>query len=126
MTPKIRQTLYAVGTVATAILGVLSLWRVIDPATANHASAAVAALLSLLGVGAAGTAAVVTNKQRAEGMFDQQATADLVVGAVQAVIEAKQHAEEEANRVAEAVAGLTREVPVLGPLASQILDQIRK
>jgi len=126
MTPKIRQTLYAVGTVATAILGVLSLKRVIDPATANHASAAVAALLSLLGVGAAGTAAVVTNKQRAEGMFDQQATADLVVGAVQAVIEAKQHAEEEANRVAEAVAGLTREVPVLGPLASQILDQIRK
>ena len=126
MTPKIRQTVYAVGTVATAILGLLSLWRVIDPNTASQASAAVAALLSLLGVGAAGTAAVVTNKQRHEGMFDNHAPADVVVGAVQAVIDAKKHAETEANRVAEAVAGLTKEVPVLGPLASQILDQIRK
>lgn len=126
MTPKARQTIYAVGTIATAILGLLSLWKVLDPGTASTLNAALTGLLSLLGVGAAGTAAVVTNKQRHEGMFDKQAPADIVVNAIQAVTDAKVQAERDATRVAEAVAGFTKEVPVLGPLASEILEQIRK
>lgn len=126
MTPKVRQTIYAVGTIATAILGLLSVWKVLDPATASTINAALAGVLSLLGVGAAGTAAVITNKQRHEGMFDKQAPADVVVSAIQAVTEAKVQAEREADRVAEAVAGLTKGVPVLGPLTSEILEQIRK
>lgn len=126
MTPKIRQSLYALGTIATALLALLSVWKVIDPDTASTVSAAVAGVLSLLGAGAAGTAAVVTSKQRHEGMFEQHSPADVVVSAIEAVTAAKANAELEAERVAKAVADFTKDVPVLGPLAQQALDSLPK
>lgn len=126
--PKIRQTIYAVGTIATALLGILSLWRVVDPATASVVSAGLAGVLSLLGAGAAGTAVVAVNKQRHDGTFEPApdvSPADLVVGGIQAVLEAKQHAERELNRVQDAISGAIEDIPILGPLASQVLDRLR-
>lgn len=129
MTPKIRQLLYVVGVVVFAALTVLSTFKVIDPAAAASVSAALTSVLGLFGVTVAGTAAYNTNKQIHEGTFDpapQVSPADAVVNGVQAVIEAKANAQREADRVADAISGLAKDVPVLGPLASQILDQIRK
>lgn len=126
MSPKIRQTLYAVGLLATGTLTLLSVFRILDPNTASTISAQIAALLGVFGVGATGTAAVITNKQRHEGMFTPADPADVVVNAVQAVINAKQQADNEAQRVADAVAGLTKDVPILGPLTTEILNHIRK
>lgn len=127
--PKIRQTIYAVGTIATALLSILSVWRIIDPVTSSSISAALGAVLGLLGAGAAGTAAVVTGKQIHNGTFDEKpdpSPADLVVNGVQAVLDAKAQAERELQRVQVAISEAVAEVPVLGPLASQVLDQLKK
>lgn len=127
--PKIRKTLYQVGTIATALLSIFSVWSFIDPVTSSALNSALGALLGLLGVGAAGTAAVVTKKQIDQGQFDPHpdvSPADAVVNGVQAVIEAKQNAERELVRVQEAIAGTVSDIPVLGPLASQVIDQLRR
>ena len=127
--PKIRQTIYAVGTIATALLGILSLWKFVDPATASVVNAGLAGILSLLGAGAAGTAAVAVNKQRHDGTFEaplEVSPADAVVGGIQAVLGAKQAAERELNRVQQAIAEAVNDIPVLGPLATQIFDQLKK
>lgn len=125
MTPKIRQTIYAVGAIATSLLTLLSVWRILDPATASTINAALAGLLSLLGVGAAGTAAVVTKKQRHDGTFDGPPDpADAVVNGIEAVLKAKQEAEAQVDRVRDAVSNAVKDVPVLGPLAQEALDRL--
>lgn len=127
MTPKFRQTLYALGTIASSVLALLSVWNVLDPNTASTVNAAVVALLSLFGVGAAGTAAVITGQQRKDGTFDptpELSPADQVVNGLQAVLEAQQKAQSEVERVKEAVSDAVGSVPVLGPLAKEALDQI--
>lgn len=124
MTPKIRQTLYAVGTIATAILTLLSAWRVLDPSTASTVSAALAAVLGMFGVGAAGTAAVVTAQQRKDGTFDTVSPADQVVAGIDAVLKAQQQAQAEVERVKTAVTEAVKDVPVLGPLAQQAIDRL--
>lgn len=127
--PKVRQTIYAVGTIATGLLGILSLWQIIDPATASVVNAGLAGVLSLLGAGAAGTAVVAVNKQRNDGTFDptpQLDPAQAVITGVQAAIAAKEAADRELTRVQEAISDAIENVPVLGPLASEVLDQVTK
>lgn len=124
MSPKFRQTVYSLGAIATSVLTLLSVWRVLDPNTASSVSAGLAALLSLFGVGAAGTAAVMTGQQRKDGTFEHPSPADQVVNGIQAVLEAQKKAQEEVERVKEAVSDAVGTVPVLGPLAKEALDQI--
>ena len=69
MTPKVRQLLYSLGLIATGALTLLSVFRIIDPNTSSTVSAAVSALLSVFGVGAAGTAAVTVGRQINRGMY---------------------------------------------------------
>lgn len=127
--PKIRQTIYAVGTIATSLLSILSMWHILDPMTSSSISAVLGAVLGLLGAGAAGTAAVVTNKQRHDGTFEpapELAPADLVVNGVNAVLEAKRNAERELEKVQVAISEAVGDIPVFGPLASQVLDQLKR
>lgn len=126
MSPKAREILYTVGVVVFAALAVLSTFRVIDPDTAASVSAALTSVLGLFGVTVAGTAAYNTNKQRKEGAFDPASPVDQVVQGVNQVIAAKQTAEVELKKVQEALTGLVDDVPVLGPLAAEALDQILK
>lgn len=127
MTPKVRQYLYVFGVVVFAVLTVASTFKVIDPSVAASVSAAVTAVLGLFGVTVAGTAAYNTNKQRHDGTFDSVNPvdpADMVVNGIEAVLKAQREAEANVDRVKEAVTTAVRDVPVLGPLASQALDQI--
>ena len=129
MTPKIRQTIYAIGTIATSLLGLLSLWKVLDPATAGFVNAGLAGLLSLLGAGAAGTAAVITGKQRHDGTFDpvpELDPADKIITGINEVLKQKADADAAIDRVKDIVVSQVRDVPVLGPLASDALEQILK
>lgn len=129
MKPKFRQYLYVFGVVVFAALTVASTFRVIDPTVAASVSAAVTAVLGLFGVTVAGTAAYNTNKQRQDGMFDAtpvSSPADQVVNGVAAVLEAKENAERELQRVQDAITGVVTDIPVLGPLASQVLDQLKR
>lgn len=130
MTPKIRQSLYAVGTIATSVLSLLALWKVVDPSAASSMSTALMAVLSLMGAGAAGTAAVVTNKQRHDGTFDTLSPADQVVTGINGVIAQAEAARQDFERVKDAVAAVAidavDDVPVVGSLAAEILNQLNK
>lgn len=127
MSPKIRQTIYAIGLIATSALSLLSVWKIIDPATASTVSASLAGLLSLLGVGAAGTAAVVVSKQQKDGTFDVSgSSADQAIAAINNTIQQAQQATSDLDKVRDAVSNVINDVPVLGPLGSQIFDQVTK
>ena len=127
MSPKFRQILYTLGVVIFAGLTVMSTFKVIDPNTAASVSAALTSVLGLFGVTVAGTAAYNTGKQIHDGTFEptpEVTPADQVVSGVTAVLEAKRNAERELERVQEAISGVVADIPVLGPLASQVLDQL--
>jgi hypothetical protein len=129
MSPKVRQILYTLGVVVFAALTVLSTFKVIDPTTAASVSAALTSVLGLFGVTVAGTAAYNTTKQINQGAFDpapEMSPADSVVNGVQAVLQAKEQAENELRRVQDAITGVVEDIPVLGPLATQILDQLQR
>lgn len=126
---KVRFYLYIFGVVAFAALALLSTTKIIDPNTASTVSAALTQILGLFGVTVAGTAAYNLNKQRHEGVLDpveEVDPAEKVVSGVQAVLAAKETADRELVRVQEAIAGAVGDIPVLGPLASQVLDQLKK
>jgi hypothetical protein len=125
---KVRFYLYIFGTVTFAALALLSTTKIIDPGTASTVSAALTQLLGLFGVTVAGTAAYNLNKQRHDGTFDappEVDAADSVINGVRAVLEAKQNAERDLGRVQEAISGAIEDIPILGPLASQVLDRLR-
>ena len=123
MSPKIRQTIYGLGLAATSVLSVLSVWKMIDPNTASVVSASLTGLLSLLGVGAAGTAAVVVSKQRQDGTLDYTGSpADQAVAAIQAVTQAATESVSDLQKVKDAVSSVIHDVPILGPLGSQIFN----
>lgn len=125
MTPKIRQTIYGIGLAATSLLTVLSVWHVIEPSTASTLNASLAGLLSLLGVGAAGTAAVVVSKQQKDGTFDVSGSpAEQAIQAINATVQQASKSASDLQKVKDAVSGVIRDVPVLGPLGSQIFDDI--
>lgn len=127
MSPKIRQSIYGIGVLATGLLSLLSVWKVIDPTTASTINASVSGLLSLLGAGAAGTAAVVLGKQRKEGTLDfQGSAADQAVAAIQATVAAATESASELQKVKDAVGGVIRDIPVLGPIGAQIFNDIIK
>lgn len=124
LTPKIRTILYAVGLLATGTLTMLSVFRIIEPGAASTISAQIAAFLGIFGVGATGTAAVITNRQRKDGTFDQPDPADVVVNSIEAVLAAQQHAQANVERVKDAVTKAVKDVPILGPLAKQAIDAL--
>ena len=127
MNAKIRQTLYGLGTIGSAILTILTVWKGIDPTTASALTNAITALCGVFGIGAAGTAAVVVSKQRKDGTLETSGSpAEQIVQNVQKVIDAKSAAEAEARRIQDAVGQLAASVPVLGPLATQVLSQLPK
>lgn len=127
--PKARFLLYAVGTLVFALVSLLSFFKVIDPNTAATVSANLVSVLGLFGVTVAGTAAYNTNKQRKDGTFDKSpevAPEDQVINGINAVLAQQQAAQAAADKVKEAVTKAVGSVPVLGPLANQILDQFEK
>jgi len=127
MTPKIRQLLYVFGVVVFAGLTVLSTFKIIDPDTAASVSAAVTSVLGLFGVTGFGVAAYNTNKQINDGTFDPTpdvSPADKVVQGINEVLAQAESAKSDVERVKDAVASVTKDIPVLGPLATQVLDQL--
>lgn len=75
MTPKARQIFYSLGTIASGLLTLLVVFKVIDEGTAASLSGVIAALGGLFGTAAAGTAAVVTKRQINNGVLSPASTA---------------------------------------------------
>jgi hypothetical protein len=106
--------LYVVGVVVFAVLTILSTLRIIDPAVAASVNAAVTAVLGMFGVTVAGTAAYNINKQIHDGTVVEKKPdiGDLIEQALD-------------RKLQQVGAPQVRDVPVLGPLALEVLDRIK-
>lgn len=124
MTPKVRQTLYLLGTIATSLVTLLAVWRGIDSHTANALSNTITAILGLLGVSATGVAGAVVARQRNDGTLDFTGTAaEQAIAAIQAVNAQADTAADDLVKVRGALGDLAATIPVVGPLAQQVIDQ---
>ena len=70
LSPRIAQTIYQVGLLATSLLAIASTWNWVSGDTSSAATAAITSLLSLLGVGATATGSVRVANQRKDGTLD--------------------------------------------------------
>lgn len=126
MGPKARQTLYLGGTIVTGIIGIALLWGGIDSTTANSVNQIVGGLGVLLGGTSSAVAAAKTGQQRKDGTFDQLSPADAIINALPAVLDAKAQAEADIQRVTEAARDALGQVPVVGPLAEQVIASVTR
>lgn len=126
MNPKVRQTAYLVGTIATGAVTLLSIWHGISGDTATALTNAITALCGLLGVGATATATAVVAKQRKDGTFDNPAlsTAEQAINGMTATVQQAQVAADDVARLKRAAAEVLRSVPVVGPLTQQVIDSV--
>ena len=126
MSPKIRQTAYGLGSIATTIVTIMALWNGIDGGTATAVGNAITALLGLLGVGATATAGVVVAKQRKEGTLDFSGRpAPQAVDAITAVAAQAEASVSDREKIVAAAGALAGAIPVVGPLARQVIESIR-
>ncbi|QHB38040.1 holin [Mycobacterium phage Noelle] len=128
MSPKVRQTIYYLGTIIPGVLGIALIWGGIDAGAAQSIGDIIAGAVALLGASAPAVAAKKVNEQRKDGTLVPQAPVEQVVNGVQAVIAAQQAAQAELDRVRDVVTGaigiVPNVVPQLGPLAQQAVDAL--
>lgn len=127
MNAKVRQTAYLLGTIATAIITLLSVWHGMSGEAATALSNAVTAILGLLGVGATATATAVVSKQRKDGVFDtaSPSPADQAITGIQATITQAQNAAADIEKVKAAASDALNSIPLIGPLAQQVIDSVK-
>ncbi|QJD52660.1 holin [Mycobacterium phage AN3] len=127
MSPKVRQTIYYIGTLVPGILGIALIWGGIDAGAADSIGDIIAGALALIGAGAPATAAVTVGKQQKDGTPSTDPV-EIVVKSVEQVLEQKRAAEAAVQTVTQAVSGAVSdlqraaEAVNLGPLASQIIN----
>jgi Mycobacterial 2 TMS Phage Holin (M2 Hol) Family len=148
MSPKIRQTIYQLGTVVTGLLGIYLIWSGADASSGANVQGILEGILALFGSGATALAANVTGKQRIEGVLDPDPLKQILNG-IQGVTEAKNEAENQYAKAhavlaglgqsgvtpfvppsafpnpAQAVTDIVAPIPVVGPLTSQLLTPFR-
>ena len=126
MTPQVRQWLYTVSAVASALIPLLVTYKVLDPASGS-AWVNLIGVLGVLGTGGAATAAVVTAKQRHEGTLDFTGTpAQQAISAIQATVNNASNAVTDLTKVKNAVEEVLatgREIAGLSP--GSVLDVLK-
>ena len=123
MSPKARETLYLIGTMIPAIVGILVMWTGVSQEGADNLAQVITGLITLLGAGAPATAAAVVRKQNKQGTFETSPMENVITGVTQ-VVEAQQKADEEVERVKNLLSEAVASVPVLGPAASSAIREL--
>lgn len=129
LSPKFRDKLYAVGVLLFSVLTAASVFGLIEPVAASSMLSALTTFFGLFGVSLSGIAKANVSKQIEDGTFNptpEVSPSDSVVNGLNAILEQKANAQREAERAVEAISGAVKDVPVLGSLADQILDQLKK
>lgn len=120
MTPKIRQILYTVSAVASALIPLLVTYKVLDPSSGTAWINFVGLLGALGGTGAV-TAAVMTSRQRKDGTLDFTGTpAQQAIEAIQATVAQATSAATDLEKVRSAVSDVLSSLPVVG----DVLDAV--
>ena len=134
MTPQIRQWLYTLSAVASAIIPLLVTYKVFDPSTGT-AWVNLVGVLGALGTGGAATAAVVLAKQRKEGTLDFTGSpAEQAIAAIEATVAQAGNAVTDLEKVKGAVtsalgtatdvADTVVDIVAPGSLVDQLLDAV--
>ncbi len=128
LSPRTAQTIYQVGVIATSAATIAAVWRGVDPAlAASSVGNVINVVLGMLGVGATVTGRVRVAAQRADGTLDfSGSAADQALAAIQAVNAQAAGAVTDRDRVADALGGLAGSIPVVGPLAQQVIDSVTR
>lgn len=123
MSPKARETLYLIGTMIPAIVGILVMWTGVSQEGADNLAQVITGFITLIGAGAPATAAAVVRKQNKQGTFETSPMENVITGVTQ-VVEAQQKADEEVERVKNLLSEAVASVPVLGPAASSAIREL--
>ena len=127
MTPKARQLFYSFGTIASGLLTVLVVFNVIDSGTAASLGGVIGALSGLFGTAAAGTAAVVTQRQIKNGVLSPASTAvDRTINGLQDVTRVYADLVDQVTsglqKVQNTAEALSSVAPPLAPATDAIAD----
>lgn len=122
MSPKARQSTYLIGTIATSVVTLLALWTGMSGEVTSSIVTLITAVCGLLGAGATVTATAAVTRQQKQGAFDHVSPVDQVINGIQATVDQVNNATNDFERVKTAVSGVLRDVPVVGPLAQQVID----
>lgn len=127
MSPRIRQSVYYLGTVVSGILGIALLFHGVSADAAGNINSMVAGLVALLGGSApAAIAAHNVSKQRADGTLDFSGTpTEQAIDAINAVSAQAQAATAALDKVKAAASDVLSTIPVFGPLAKQVIDSVK-
>lgn len=114
MTPQIRQWLYTISAIASALIPLLVTYKVLDPGTGS-AWINLVGVLGALGSGGAATAAVMTARQRKDGTLDFTGSpAQQAIDAIQATVAQAASAATDLEKVKTAVTDVLSSIPVVG------------
>lgn len=123
MSPKARETLYLIGTMIPAIVGILVMWTGVTQEGADNLAQVVTGLITLVGAGAPATAAAVVRKQNKQGTFQTSPMENVITGVGQ-VVEAQKKADEEVERVKNLLSDAVVNVPMMGPAAAAAIREL--
>lgn len=123
--PKARLTVYQIGKIASAVIALLAIWKVVDGGTANLILNALEGVLGLMGIVVSGVAATAVSRQMTDHTLEfsgppvQQA-----VEAINAVAAEANTTLSDRDRILAAAGQLAGAIPVVGPLAQQVIDTV--
>lgn len=116
----IRQGIYKASLIVAALATALGATGIIPLPIAG-------AIGTLAGAISTALADKAVNQQKNDGTLDVTgSTAEQAIQAINNTVQKAQEATSDLQKVRDAVSGAIRDVPVLGPLGSQIFDQIIK
>lgn len=125
--PKARLTVYQIGKIASSVIALLAIWKVVDGGTANLILNALEGVLGLMGVVVSGVAATAVSRQIDDHTLDFSGShAEQAVDAINAVAAQPQVPASDRERILAAAGQLAGSVPVIGPLAQQVINSVGK
>lgn len=123
MTANIRKWFYMLTGLVSALVPILVSLNITTDDQSQQWLQLLTVVGGIIGAGGLGTAAVVVNKQQKNGTLTPAATpADQAITAIQQTVQDAQTAVSELERVKNVTANVLSNVPILGPLAKQVLD----
>lgn len=125
MSAKLRQSFYYVSTIVTGLIGLGLLYGGLSAGLADHVTEVLAGIGGLLGATGPALAAGKVKEQRKDGTFDSLDPASQVAAGMKAVQAQLDAARSQAEAVKAVVSNVVDDVPVLGPLAADVLDRIK-
>ena len=118
----VRKWFYLLSGLIAAVVPILLTFGVLTPERGDTFMTALAAIGSLIGAGGAVTAGVIVNKQQKDHVIGDPA--EVIRHNIPLVVEQYEKAQRDIELVRQTGMGAVQHIPVLGPLAEQVLGNL--